>query len=179
MTALAAGLDVIDAALNGARAGDQTAFAQLVAGNQSMVYSIALHFFNDRDRAADIAQDVFLKLYRSLADIQDGRHLTHWLRQVTSRRCIDVLRRSRLRLVSLDDAAELPATTRVPDPFLFRRMNQHLASLPEAQRMLVILRYQEELGPNEISDVVGIPVNTVKSQLHRALRALRRKLEGS
>jgi RNA polymerase sigma-70 factor (ECF subfamily) len=58
-------------------------------------------------------------------------------------------------------------------------MNEHLAALPEAQRMLVILRYQEELGPNEISEVVGIPVNTVKSQLHRALRALRRKLEGS
>jgi RNA polymerase sigma-70 factor (ECF subfamily) len=179
MTALAAGPDVIDAALERARVGDHGAFAQLVAGNQSMVYSIALHFFNDRDRAADIAQDVFLKLYRCLADIQDGRHLTHWLRQVATRRCIDALRRSRLRLVSLDDAGELPAIPRTSDPFLFRRMTEHLAALPEAQRMLVILRYQEELGPNEISEVVGIPVNTVKSQLHRALRALRRKLEGS
>jgi len=83
------------------------------------------------------------------------------------------------RLVSLDDAEELPAATRVSDPFLFRKMNQYLAALPEAQRMLVILRYQEDLGPNEISEIVGVPVNTVKSQLHRALRALRRKLEGS
>jgi RNA polymerase sigma-70 factor (ECF subfamily) len=179
MTALVAGVDTIDHALERARDGDQNAFARLISEYEGMVYSIGLHFFNDSDRAADVAQDVFLKLYRSLAAIEDGKHLTHWLRQVTSRRCIDLVRRSRFRLVSLEDAEELPAAGRVPDPFLFRRMNEHLAALPEAQRMLVILRYQEDLGPNEISEIVGIPVNTVKSQLHRALRALRRKLEGA
>jgi RNA polymerase sigma-70 factor (ECF subfamily) len=178
MTAIAADIDVTGLALERARDGDHDAFAQLVAGHQSMVFSIGYHFFSDRDRAAEIAQDVFLQLFRSLDAIQDGSHLTHWLRQVTSRRCIDEFRRSRFRLVSIDAAHELAAVDRPVDPFLIRRMNRHIAALPEAQRMLVILRYQEDLGPNDISAIVGMPVNTVKSQLHRALRALRRKLEG-
>ena len=178
MTAVAAGIEMTDLALDRARDGDHDAFAELVTEHQSMVFSIGYHFFSDRDRAAEIAQDVFLKLYRSLADIQNADHLTHWLRQVTSRRCIDAVRKSRFRLVSLDDAHEIAAAERHADPLLMRKMHAHLAKLPEAQRMLVILRYQEDLGPNDISEIVGMPVNTVKSQLHRALRSLRRKLEG-
>ena len=177
MTAIAAGVDEIEAALERARAGDHDAFAQLVAANESMVFSVAYHFFNDRERAAEVAQDAFLQLYRSLDDIQDRSHLTHWLRRVASRRCIDALRRSRFRLVPIDDAHQVCQPARPSDPFLARRMNQCIAALPEAQRILVILRYQEDLGPNEISGIVGIPVNTVKSQLHRAIRALRKKLE--
>ena len=177
MTAIAAGIDTTGLALDRARDGDQDAFAQLVREYQSMVFSIGYHFFSDRDRAAEIAQEVFLKLFRSLGDIHNSDHLTHWLRQVTSRRCIDDVRKSRFRLVSLEAAHEVAAAERHVDPLLMRRMNEHLATLPEAQRMLVILRYQEDLGPNDISEIVGMPVNTVKSQLHRALRALRRKLE--
>jgi len=58
-------------------------------------------------------------------------------------------------------------------------MNAHIADLPELQRMIVIMRYQEELGPNDISEVLDVPVNTIKSHLHRALRTLRKRLEGS
>lgn len=177
MTAIASDVDVLETALMRARSGDHDAFATLVAEHESMVYSVAYHFFNDRGRAADVAQDVFLQLYRSIREIENPTHLVRWLRQVTSRRCIDGLRRARFRLVSLDDAGEVTASPRSTDPFLSRRMNDCIAALPEAQRMLVIMRYQEELGPNEISRVVGMPVNTVKSQLHRAILALRKKLE--
>lgn len=176
MTAIAAEVDLVGVALQGAREGDHDAFARLVNAHQSMVYSVAVHFFNDRERAAEVAQDVFLQLYRSLGTIEDAPHLTNWLRRVTSRRCIDALRRSRFRLIPLDDV-ELASPARTPDPFLRRRMNECIAQLPDTQRMLVILRYQEELGPNEISEALDLPVNTVKSQLHRALRALRKKLE--
>lgn len=178
MTAIAAEVDLVEEVLGRARDGDHDAFAQLVNAHESMVYSVAYHFFNDRERAAEIAQDAFLQLYRSIHDIENAAHLTNWLRRVTSRRCIDVLRRARFRLVSLD-AVDLPSQPRTPDPFLSRRMNESIAALPETQRIIVILRYQEELGPNEISEVLEMPVNTVKSQLHRALRALRRKLERS
>src|ERR1043165_3174582 len=173
MTAIAA-LERPDP-LQRARAGDHEAFGEIVAANEAMVYSIAWHFFGDRERAADIAQDIFLQLYRNLGSISTPTHLVHWLRQVTTRRCIDEVRRSRLRAVPLEDVSE-PAAA---DPLLGRTLRRLVGALPEMQRLVVTLRYQEELGPEEISRVVGLRVNTVKSQLHRALLALRRKLEES
>jgi len=165
--------------LQRARAGDHDAFGEIVAAQQAMVFSIAFHFFNDRDRAADIGQDIFLQLYRNLGAITSESHLVHWLRQVTTRRCIDEVRRARLRAVPLDDVSELAAADRAADPLLGRTLRRLVTTLPEMQRLVVTLRYQEELGPIEISRIVGLRVNTVKSQLHRALMALRRKLEES
>ena len=158
-----------------ARSGDGDAFAELLAEHESMVYSLGYHFFNDRERAADIAQDVFLQLYRSLDSIDSHAHLVHWLRQVTTRRCIDQLRRGRLHPVPIEEAAHLSTPT--GDPTLGRALRQLVATLPESQRLVVTLRYQEDLGPEEISRIAGMRLNTVKSHLHRALRALRRMLE--
>ena len=160
-----------------AREGDHDAFAELVERHEAMVYSLAWNFFGDRSRAEEIAQDVFLQLYRNLHTIESDAHLLFWLRQVTTRRCIDVTRRARLKAVSLDDAGELHADLRPADPLLDRRLKKLVQELPDAQRAVVTLRYQEDLDPSEICRIVGLPVNTVKSHLHRALQALRRKLE--
>jgi len=166
-----------DDSLTRAQAGDSEAFAELVAAHEAMVFSLAFHFFGQRERAADVAQEVFLQLFRALDTIESQGHLLFWLRQVTSRKCIDELRRKRLRSVSLDDIAE-PATP-APDPLLGRELRKLIARLPESQRIVVTLRYQEDLGPEEISHITNIPLNTVKSHLHRALRSLRRSLEES
>lgn len=162
--------------LERAQAGDHEAFADIVSEHEAMVFSLGYHFFNDRSRAQEIAQDVFLQLYRSLGRIESGAHLTHWLRQVTTRRCIDQIRGSKLRAVSLDDAGELAAHDKPADPFLSRRLREMIAGLPDLQRMVVTLRYQEDLDPSEICRMVNLPVNTVKSHLHRALVSLRRKM---
>ena len=163
--------------LERAQQGSEEAFAELVTEHQSMVFALAYHFFHDRDRAREIAQDVFLQLFRSLHAIESPAHLVHWLRQVTSRRCIDQSRRFRLHRVSLEDAGDdLVTHERPADPFLGKRIRETIASLPELQRITVTLRYQEDLSPTEIADIVKMPVNTVKSHLHRALLALRRKL---
>ena len=162
--------------LERAREGDHEAFAELIAAHESLVYSLAYHFFHDRDRAEEIAQDVFLQLYRSLPTLQSPDHVVHWLRQVTTRRCIDQVRRTRLRPVALEDAEALPGRERWSDPILGRRLRALIADLPPKQRAIVTLRYQEDLDPADICRVVNLPVNTVKSHLHRALRALRRQL---
>ncbi|HET7433195.1 MAG TPA: sigma-70 family RNA polymerase sigma factor [Thermoanaerobaculia bacterium] len=163
-------------ALERAKEGDQDAFAQLVGEHESMVFGLAYHFFHSRDRAEEIAQDVFLQMYRSLADFESPSHLLFWLRQVTSRRCIDAMRRGRLKLVTLDEVDEIRAHNPAADPLLEQTLKRLVSQLPEAQRLVVTLRYQEDLDPSEICRIVDMPVNTVKSHLHRALQALRRKL---
>src|SRR6266571_1298253 len=105
MTAIAPALFGIDDTLRRAAAGDHDAFAELIREHEAMVFSIALHFFHDRARAEEIAQEVFLKMYRRIGEIESAVHLTFWLRRVTANRCIDDRRQARPRPVPLDDVA--------------------------------------------------------------------------
>ena len=162
--------------------GDPDAFARIVCEYQSMVFGIAYHFLRDRPVAEELAQEVFLHLHRNLRAIQSPAHLTHWLRKVTSHRCVDQARRRKLRpRVSLTDYLEYapePAAELVEaDPMLARSLRRLVARLPERSRMIVILRFQEDLEPAEIAETLDIPLGTVKSNLHRSLAVLRGKLE--
>jgi len=157
--------------------GNLPAFAEIVREHQAMVFSLAYYFLRDRGLAEELAQEVFLELHRSLASIQSPAHLVFWLRKVASRRCIDQTRRRlfwpKLRL---EDVPEPAARTREADPLLTRALARLVASLPEKPRMVVILRFQEDLDPSEIADVLDMPLSTVKSHLQRSLAMLRDKL---
>jgi RNA polymerase sigma-70 factor (ECF subfamily) len=158
--------------------GDTAAFAGIVRANQSMVYSVAWSFLRDSALAEELAQDVFLELYRNLRQIESGAHLVSWLRRVTVNRSIDrVRKRKREGLTSLDDAPEPSTPASNADPLASEKLRRLIASLPEKQRAIVILRYQEDMDPTEIAGVLEMPVNTVKSKLHRALALVRGKLE--
>ena len=153
------------------------AFADIVREHQGMVFSLAWHFLHDRALAEEMAQEVFLELYRHLAAIQSPEHLVFWLRKVASRRCIDQTRRRAFwPKFRLDEVPEPPAQTHQNDPMLSRALARLVASLPEKARMVVILRYQEDLDPSEIARLLEMPVATVKSHLQRSLDILRDKL---
>lgn len=151
-------------------------FASLVRKHQGMVFSLAVHFLRDRPAAEEIAQDVFLKLHESLDTLQSPEHVTHWLRKVTSHRCIDYSRRRRWGQVNLDDLPELQTDAAHGDPILSGKLRELVASLPGPARMVVVLRYQEDLTPSEIADVLAMPVATVKSHLQRSLARLRERV---
>ena len=161
-----------------ALAGDRAAFAELVRKHQAMVFSIALRSLRDSALAEELAQEVFLDLYHHLSELQSAAHVEFWLRKVASRRCIDYMRRLRRHAkVGLEDAPELATAPQQRDPFLTDTLRKLIASLPEKARMVVILRYQEDLAPAEIAETLDIPLNSVKSCLHRGLAMLREKLE--
>src|SRR5205823_8954274 len=101
-----------------AQGGDHDAFAAIIGEYQNVVYGIAYNFLSERAVAEEIAQDVFLQLYRSITAIHSHSHLLHWLRQVTSRRCIDQTRR-RMRRVNIDDV-NLSTPPQIRDPLLAR-----------------------------------------------------------
>lgn len=172
----------VETALRMASRGDEPGFAEIVREHQAMVFSIAWHYLQDRSLAEDVAQEVFLELYQQLAAIQSAAHLKFWLRRVSVHRAIDQGRRRKHRRES--DLEEMPEAVGAvkpgagarQDPMLLGRLRQVLAGLPEKQRMMVVLRYQEDLGPAEIAEVLEIPVNTVKSTLHRSLEELRTRL---
>lgn len=155
-------------------AGD---FEELVRQHQSMVFSLAYHFLHDRALAEEIAQEVFLSLHRNLESVQSAAHALFWLRQATVRRAIDEGRRRRRRpQVALDEVPEPAARISPRDPMLEDALRRLIAALPEDPRSVMVLRYQEDLDPQEIAAVLDMPLATVKSHLHRSLAVLREKL---
>ena len=155
-------------------------FAELLRANQSMVFSIAYHCLRDRAVAEELAQEVFLELYRRLGELESEAHVTYWLRKVTTNRCIDYVRKRKLRVaVPLENAPEPSSTDEHEDVLMSRKLRVLIAGLPEKARMIIILRYQEELMPEEIAKVMDMPLGTVKSHLHRSLALLRDKIDRS
>jgi len=172
--------NALEDALARSMRGDALAFGEIVRGHQAMVYSLALHFLRDASLAEDLAQEVFLELYRNLAKMKSDVHLRFWLRKVTCHRAIDRGRRKRPDgMLSLGQAPEPAATARANDPLLERKLWRLVGSLPDKQRLALILRYQEDLTVPEIAEVMEIPANTVKSSIERALALLREKLPRS
>ena len=165
----------MESALARAAAGDSLAFATIVREHQGMVFSLAYHFMHDRPLAEDMAQEVFLHLYQNLRSIQSPAHLKFWLRKVASHRCIDHIR-SQKPHVNIEEIPEPAGAASANDPLLEQRLRRLVASLPDRARMVIILRFTEELEYHEIAEVLEMPINTVKSNLQRALAVLRGKL---
>ena len=155
----------------------QPDFEQLVDEHQSMVFSLAWRMTGDRGLAEEIAQDVFLELDRHMEKIESPEHAMYWLRRVTMNRTTDAMRRRKVRGVDLwvemDDQHGAPAEEKASP--LGTRLEYLLSTLPEAQRAALVLRYQEDMTPEEIAATVEAPVATVKSNLHRGLKLLRAK----
>jgi len=166
--------------LRHARAGDATAFASLVRMHQASVFSIGYRMLNRRDAAEDLAQDVFLQLYRKLDSIESFEHLGFWLRRVAANLAIDWLRRApNTAMQPLEDGPEAAAAGFDDDPLLSRELMRLLGELAPAARAVMILRYQEDRDVAEIAAALDMPVNTVKSHIKRSLTALRGKVIGA
>ncbi len=151
-------------------------FESIVRDQQSIVYSIAYHYFNDVASAEEIAQDVFLQLYKNLQSIRSPDHLRSWLRRTTAHRCIDALRRRQTRReVPLEETGHITAEYLESDPLLHGQLQRLIASLPEKPRMVLVLKYSEDMDAEDIASLMNIPVATVRSHLQRALKLIRDK----
>lgn len=162
-----------------ARDGDRQAFGELVRMHQRIVFSLALRMLNNRAMAEDLAQDVFLELYRKLHAIASLDHLKFWLRRVTAHRAIDRVRRQSVEdWTALADDEEEASVTHVDDPIWQRRVGRLIGELQPDARAVLLLRFQEDLDPADIARALDMPLNTVKSHLKRSLTTLRRKVHG-
>lgn len=176
-----------------ALAGDERAYGELLVRYRSRVLGLALRMVQNADDAADIAQEAFVRAFQSLSTFDVTKSFGAWIAKITANLCIDHFRRRRLSLVSLDApieaergdrAREYPDAGPIADEIVGRgesekRLDALIASLPPRYRVVVILRYREDLAYEEIADVLGIPLGTVKARLHRAHHLLKRRLLAS
>lgn len=173
--------------------GDQRAYKELLHRYRRSVYSITFRMIGHREEARDLAQEVFIRAFRSLHRYDASRPFSSWIFKITSNLCIDYYRRKRHTTISLqetyDGDDERPRIELVdpgppPDEELFTKVQRErldilLRSLPPRYRVVVVLRHKEEMSYDEIAAELDIPIGTVKARLHRAHRILRNKLGGA
>lgn len=172
--------------ISAAQAGDLDAFNQIVRLYETRVYNLCYRMLGDADAAADATQDAFIAAFRNVRSFRGGVFKA-WLLRIATNACYDVLRaRKRRPAVSLDstDNEDDNTRTEAPDPGesldemvvrqeLSAAIQQGLAELPEDQRIVIILSDIQGLAYEEIAQITGVQLGTVKSRLSRARARLR------
>jgi RNA polymerase sigma-70 factor, ECF subfamily len=175
------------------RRGDPAAFARLVALHESMVFNLSARLLGDGEEARDVAQEVFLQVYRTLGRFEGRSSLKTWIYRIVVNQCHNRRRfwhrRGRDREEALDEGLPAPERSGAGEwqasPYQqavqrerARRVQSALLGLRFDQRTVLVLREIEGLSCEEVATALGIPEGTVKSRLSRAREALREKLLG-
>lgn len=168
-------------------AGDLRAFDEVYDRFGRMVYNLALRLAGNREEAADLTQEIFLRIYRHLGGFAGRSALKTWIFRVALNHCREKLYRHAIETLSLDEEGEsesalLADPARGPEDLALaaderRRVAGGLARLPHHFREAVILRDLEGLSYDEIAEVLGVRVGTVRSRIARGRDQLRLQLE--
>ena len=168
------------------RYGDPEAFEEVYHRFEKLVYNLALRMSGDPDDAADLSQDVFLRIYRKLGSYRGGASLKTWVFRVALNCCRSRLRRrqtwKRFSFIDRDELPELPDPASGPDERavthdLEDRIGTAIRSLPLPFREAVVLRDLHDFTYREIADVLGLRLGTVRSRIARGRNRLRPWLE--
>lgn len=174
---------------------DERAFRELVSAHRDRVYNITFRMLGNRAEAEDVAQEVFITVFKTIDTFREESKFSTWLYRVAvnhSKNRIKYLsRRQDRNQDELDEtnanssSSDAPISAPVPSApdralegaQMEKLLQEAIATLDEDQRVVVVLRDVEDLSIEEICDITGLPDGTVKSRLHRARLALRKKLQ--
>jgi RNA polymerase sigma-70 factor (ECF subfamily) len=174
------------------RSGDEKAYRELIQRYQRQVYSIALRMVRQSEDAEDLTQETFVRMFRAIDRYDPNRPFGAWLFTITSRLCIDHIRRRRMKMVSIhwkDSSTDEERTIDIEDQGLRpeeltshaeeeRRTQALIDSLPPHYRIVVLLRHQQDRSYEEIAEMLELPLGTVKARIHRARALLARAIGG-
>jgi RNA polymerase sigma-70 factor (ECF subfamily) len=166
-----------------AQRGQHAAFDELMREHEARVFSVALRFTGRRADAEELTQDVFVQLHEALGRMSGSDHLRRWLLRTVTHRCLNRLRDQRRRpqlvpMESLPVSEEPVAPENGSDPLAGPRLRRLLLDLAPEPRVVLLLRFQEDLDPSDIAATLDMSVNTVKSHLRRSLEWLREQYTG-
>lgn len=170
--------------------GDQAAFEDVVSFYQNKVYQICYRMIGNTHEAEDIAQESFIRAYVNIHSFDDRRKFSTWLYRIATNLTIDRIRKKKPDYYldaevrgteGLDMYSQLAAEQPLPEEEvesleLQSSIQKEIQALPPKYRSVIALRYLDELSLLEISEVLDIPVGTVKTRIHRGREALRKRL---
>ena len=171
-----------------ATAGDLDSFNQLVARWERPIYALAYRTLGREEDARDVVQEAFLRAFRGLRGFRGQAKFSSWLYRITLNLCRDWIRRERRQPIAqapegvdlIDLASEQSPSETIEDLVARHEISQAvariMADLPEEQRTAIVLKEYHGLTFQEIADLVGCPLSTVKTRLYQGLTVLRREL---
>jgi RNA polymerase sigma-70 factor (ECF subfamily) len=163
--------------------GDHQLFGELIKRYRHLVFTVAMRYVNTREDAEEIAQDVFIKAYRSLADFRQDAKFSTWLYAITTNTCITFTRKRKLETHSLADEkvfeqANAPEEQYEPEQkSKAQLLNKAIGLLSADDAAVITLFYKGDQSLEEIGRILGITPNNAKVKLHRARQRLKDKLE--
>lgn len=177
-----------------ARGGDEGAYEQLVLGHQRRAFNVAYRVLGDYDEAADATQEAFVQAYRALGGFRGEARFGNWLLTIVLNQCRNRLKHWRRRARSKHDSLSEPIggegsdlqrelTDPAPNPLeqiesrqLEELVREEVRHLDEEYATVLVLRELQDIGYEEIAQMLGVPIGTVKSRLHRGRSALAERL---
>ncbi|MGV3467108.1 MAG: RNA polymerase sigma factor SigW [Heyndrickxia sp.] len=170
--------------------GDRNAYEDIVELFKDKVFQICYRMLGNRHDAEEVAQEAFIRAYLNIESFKQERKFSTWLYRIATNLCIDRLRRKKPDYyldaeVSGTDGltlySQIPSSERLPDVEvehmeLQEHIQQAIYRLPEKYRSVIILKYIDDLSLNEISEMMNLPLGTVKTRIHRGREALRKQL---
>lgn len=175
-----------------AKDGNISAFEKLIYQHQKSVYNMAFSMLGNREDAYDAAQEVFIRVFKSLPGFREQASFSTWVYRITKNVCLDEIRKNKKRnTVSIDqetDYGDGPVKMQIEDSGptpdesaerneLVKKVQEGIAKLPEQHRLIIIMRDIQNLSYEEIAGILKCPEGTVKSRINRARTALREIIE--
>ncbi len=174
-----------------ALAGDQQAYRHLTERHRANIFHIVYKIVRDQETANDLVQETFMKAFSSLSTYRSEYRFSTWLYKIAANCSIDFLRKKRIQALSLDrhldDSTtremEVPDYSYHPEKDLMRKEQRYnieeaIESLPTKYREVIVYRHKDDKSYEEIADLLGIPLGTVKARIFRARELLKKKLRG-
>jgi len=166
------------------KAGNQTAFSQIVDKYQKPVYNICFHMLKNSEEAEDAAQEAFLRAFSKLDTYDESRQFSTWLFAIASHYCMDRWKKRRFQLVSWDDLKNMLSDREASQPEKVmmnieasQEVHDMLQNLRPDYRMVVILKYWHGMSYEEIAQTMDTTVSTIKSKLFRARKMMAKAAE--
>jgi RNA polymerase sigma-70 factor (ECF subfamily) len=164
--------------------GDEQAFAQLIRHYQQMVFSMIYRYTGDYECVEDLAQEIFIKVWRNAGKFRGKSKFTTWLYRIVVNHCLNYNHRHKTRIVSLD---ELAKRGQIPDALIveldldnkqiIEQVQRTVNELPDRQRIALVLAQYEHKSHEEIARIMHVSVSSVHSLIFRARCTLRKKLK--
>jgi RNA polymerase sigma factor (sigma-70 family) len=163
--------------------GNQEAYSELITRYKRLIYSVAYKFSRDSDEVNDLAQEAFIKIYRSLSRYDSQYKFSTWSVKVATNICLDHVRRKRLNSVSLDEIENFTGKNNSPEEYYLRKeksqaLKNAIAGLPEIYRVPIIMYHQNGMSYKEIAEKLGKPMSIIKNRIFRARNTLKESLLG-
>lgn len=170
--------------------GDQNAFAEIVELFQDKLYRVCYRMLGNKHEAEDIAQEAFVRAFINIHTFDTKRKFSTWLYRIGTNLCIDRIRKKKpdyfldaevAGAEGLNMYSQIAATGELPEEEVLKmemqdRVQYEISRLPDKYRAVIVLKYMEDLPLQEISDILEMPLGTVKTRIHRGREALRKQL---